>query len=435
MTDIAWELLVILLLVALNGFLAMSELAVVSSRRARLQQWAQEGRRGARTAMALVDDPGRFLSTVQVGITLVGIFAGAFSGATISQKLAVWLARMPWIGDAAQPVAFATVVVLVTYTSLIAGELVPKRIALNNAEGIAVLVARPMSLLARLASPVVWFLRLSTEVVLRLIGVPIDRQVTVTAEEVKSLIAEGTEAGVFAASERDMLDGVMRLGDRPVRAIMTPRLDIVWLNPGEDAATLRERILASGYSRFPVSRKGIDAIEGIVHTKDLLDRLLRGETLDVIGCMREPLSVHENTPVLRLIELFRQAPIDLAFVVDEYGTLEGIVAPSDILKAITGDLSEGENDDDQRIIRRDDGSWLIDGMVAIEEVERHLGKSGLKSEADDFHTLAGFVLWRLGHVPQVGEHFQWRDLRMEVVDMDGRRIDRVLISETAVPSP
>ena len=435
MTAIVWEILFILLLVALNGFLAMSELAVVSSRRARLQQMAQDGRSGARTALALVDDPGRFLSTVQVGITLVGIFAGAFSGATISQELARWLARVSWIGDAAEPVAIASVVVVVTYTSLIVGELVPKRIALNNAEAIATAVARPMSTLAWLASPVVWFLRLSTEVVLRLIGVPTKRSVTVTAEEVKTLIAEGTEAGVFATAERDMLDGVMRLGDRPVRAIMTPRFDVVWLNPSEDLAALRERILASGHSCFPVSREGIDAIEGIVHTKDLLDRLLRGDSFDVISCMRSPLSVHENTPVLRLIELFRQTPIHLAFVVDEYGTPEGIVTPSDILKAITGELSEGESDEEQRVVRRDDGSWLFDGMVAIEEVERHLGRSGLKSEEDDFHTLAGFVLWQLGHVPQVGEHFTWRDLRLEVVDMDGRRIDRVLISEAAAPKP
>lgn len=429
MSIVVWESLFILLLVALNGFLAMSELAIVSSRRARLRQMADDGSRGAQRALALVDDPGRFLSTVQVGITLVGIFAGAFSGATISGQLAEALATVDWIGDAADPLAIGIVVAAVTYLSLIAGELVPKRIALNNAEAIAAFVARPMTALAGLASPVVWFLRISTEMVLRLVGVPTQRASTVTEEEVQALIAEGAEAGIFNAAERDMLDGVMRLADRPVRAIMTPRLDVIWLNPADDMATIRERILECGHSRFPVSHRGVDAIEGVVHTKDLLDQLLSGGPFDISAAMRATFSVHENTPVLRLIEHFRRAAIHLAFVVDEYGTFKGVVTPSDILKAITGELGESEVADEQRLVRRDDGSWLIDGMVPIEDVERHIGRSGMKSDEDDFHTLAGFVLWQLGHVPQVGEHFTWRGLRIEVVDLDGRRIDRVLIGE------
>lgn len=430
-----WEILVIVLLIGLNGFLAMSELALVSSRRARLQQLAQDGRRGARKALALVDDPGGFLSTVQVGITLVGIFAGAFSGATISEQLAALLAAVPWIGEAAHPLAIGIVVVAVTYVSLIIGELVPKRIALNNAEAIAVAVAPAMALIARLALPVVWFLRISTELVLRLIGLPTKRASTVTAEEVKTLIEEGTEAGIFDAAERDMIDGVMRLADRPARAIMTPRFDVVWLNPADELSVTAARMTENRHSRYPVSRKDVDAIEGVVHTKDLLDRMLAGQPFDIEACMRPTFSVHENTPVLRLIDLFRQAPLHLAFVVDEYGTFEGIVTPNDILKAITGELSEGDEGDEQRIVRRDDGSWLIDGLVAIEDVERCVGCSGMKTADDDFHTLAGFVLRERGHVPQVGEHFTWRDLRFEVVDMDGKRIDRVLIAEAPEPRP
>lgn len=428
MSIIMLELLIIACLVLLNGFFAMSELAIVSSRRPRLQQMAQQGSRGAARALTLVDDPGNFLSSVQVGITAIGILAGAFGGATLADQLDDHL--LPLVGTAAPALAIAIVVVCVTYVSLIIGELVPKRIALNNAERIAAVVARPMQVLAAFTLPVVWFLRISTEAVLRLTGVPIERQVTVTAEEVKTLVAEGTEAGVFREAERDMIDGVMRLADKPVRAIMTPRLEIVWLDPAATPAEILAKIEASGHSRFPLSRSGIDGIEGVVHTRDMLSQLLVGRPFDLAQAMRTPLSVHESTPILRLIELFRQAPIHMAFVVDEYGTIEGIVTANDVLAAIAGEFAEGaEAGDAARVVRRDDGSWLIDGMVPIEEVERVLGRHGMGD--DDFHTLAGFVLWQLGHVPRVGEHFAWRDLRFEVVDMDGRRIDRVMISSLA----
>jgi putative hemolysin len=425
---VVFELLVILLLVLLNGFFALSEIAIVSSRRPRLRQMAEEGHKGAKSAALLAEDPGNFLSTVQVGITLIGILAGAYSGATLAGQLDDWLATLPYVGDAADSVAIAIVVVGVTYLSLIVGELVPKRIALNNPERIAAAVARPMMLLAKLGAPAVWFLRISTEAVLRLAGLPIQRQVTVTAEEVKAMVAEGTEAGVFVEAERDMIDGVMRLADRPARAIMTPRINIVWLDPTDPPEEIRQKIEAGGHSRYPVGRS-IDAIEGVVHTKDILDRLLRGDGIDLVACMQTPLSVHESTPILRLIELFRQAPIHMAFVVDEYGTIEGIVTVADVLAAIAGEFAEGEAaDEEPRIVRREDGSWLFDGMVGIEEVERLLGCSGMREEDDDFHTLAGFVLYQLGHVPRTGEHFRWRDLRFEVVDMDGRRIDKILIA-------
>jgi putative hemolysin len=428
MSLIVIELVIILLLVLLNGFFAMSELAIVSSRRPRLQQMAQQGSRGAAQALRLVDDPGNFLSAVQVGITSIGVLAGAFGGATLAGQLDDHL--VPLVGTAAPALAIAIVVVVVTYVSLIIGELVPKRIALNNAERIAAVVARPMQVLARLTSPVVWFLRVSTEAVLRLTGVPTQRQVTVTADEVKTLVAEGTEAGIFNEAERDMIDGVMRLADKPVRAIMTPRLEIVWLDPAATAEQIRDRIETSGHSRFPLSGSGIDGIDGVVHSRDILSSLLAGEPLDLQATKRTPISVHESTPILRLIELFRQAPIHMALVVDEYGTIEGIVTANDVLSAIAGVFAEdADADEATRIVRRDDGSWLMDGMVSIEEAERVLERRGLRDEDDAFHTLAGFVLWRLGHVPRIGEHFAWRDLRFEVVDMDGRRIDRVLVTQ------
>jgi putative hemolysin len=433
MSYVAIEITVVILLIAINGFFAMSELAVVSSRRARLADMAERGSRGAKVALRLVDDPGSFLSAVQVGITLVGILAGAFSGATLGAKLAEWLGQFPLIARFAGSLGFAAVVICVTYVTLIAGELVPKRVALNNAEAIAAVVSRPMRVLSVVAAPIVWFLRVSTETVMRVLRLPVERQVTVTEEEVKSLIAEGTEAGVFAEAERDMITGVMALADRSVRTVMTPRIDVIWLNPLDDAAAIRQQIQDSGHSRYPVSRQGIDGIEGIVETKHLVGQLLGGQPLDLSACMRSPLYVHEGTSVLKLLELLRQSPVHIAFVVDEYGTFQGIVTPTDILGAIAGEFPEADGDVDLSIVRREDGSWLFDGMVSIEEVEQELACRGMKSEEHDYYTLAGFVLWQLGHVPQTGEHFQWHDFRFEVVDMDGRRIDRILIERLTPP--
>ncbi|MFO1128297.1 MAG: hemolysin family protein [Rhodospirillales bacterium] len=431
-----FEIIVILILVLLNGFFALSEIAIVSARRPRLRQLAEEGVKGAKSAARLVEDPGDFLATVQVGITLIGIMAGAYGGATLTEGLRDRLATLPYIGPFAGPAAFAIVVAGVTYVSLILGELVPKRIALNNAERLAAAVAWPMVVMARIATPAVWFLRISTNGILRLLGLPTQRQMTVTAEEVKSMIDEGTEAGVFVDAERDMIDGVMRLAERPVRSIMTPRVEVVWLDASMSPEELRTRVEESGHTRFPVSLgHSIDTLEGVVHTKDILDHLLRGKPLDLVEVMEKPVSVHEATPVLRLIELFRTSPLHLAFVVDEYGSIQGIVTAADVLAAIAGEFAEASTiDDGPRVVRREDGSWLLDGMVGIEEVQRLLGCPAMRDEGDDFHTIAGFVLYRLGHVPRTGEHFPWRDLRFEVVDMDGRRIDKILVSEASPPA-
>jgi putative hemolysin len=428
------DLLVILLLVLLNGFFAMSEMALVSSRRARLKQMAEEGRRGARSALALAEDPGRFLSAVQIGITLIGILAGAFSGATLAQKLSAWLATFPPVAAFSDTIAIFIVVLGITYLSLILGELVPKRIALADAEAVASRVARPMNLLSKLASPAVWLLRLSSEAVLRLLGMPAHRASTVTEEEVKAMVAEGADAGVFQASERDMIDGVLRLADRPVSAIMTPRIDVVWLDAEASADEIRERIADSGHSRFPVGRGDVDAMDGVVHAKDLLDQLMAGEPLDLAASACQPLFVHEGTPVLKMLELFRGSRVHMALIVDEYGSFEGIITPTDILSAIAGEFPEDEEEAEPAAVRRDDGSWLIDGRTDIAQVERILERRGLDSEGD-FHTLAGFILWRLGHVPRIGESFDWRDLRFEVMDMDGRRIDRVLVAPHGPAEP
>ena len=425
-----WEVLVIILLILLNAFFAMSEMALVSSRRARLQQMAEETRsKGARIALQLSEDPGNFLSTVQVGITLIGIVAGAYGGATLAARLgAVLDANIAWIAPYGEQVAFALVVAAITYLSLIVGELVPKRMALVNAERIAAGVAGPMSVLSRIAMPLVWLLGVSTEGVMKLLRLPTAREQTVTEEEVKSLIKEGTQTGVFEPAERQMIEGVFRLSDRTARSIMTPRPDLVWIDLDDPADAIAREIQASGYSRFLVCRGDVDEVQGIVSSKALLNQALQGRSFDLREAMVEPLIVHDGTPVLRLLELFKQASIHMAVVVDEYGSVEGIATVTDIMEAIAGEMPEEGQEGDGAAVQREDGSWLVDGMTPVEEVESLVGVKGLKGEGD-YHTIAGFMLDQLGHVPTAAEHFHWNGLRFEVIDMDGRRIDKVLIQE------
>ena len=423
-----WEILVVLCLVALNGFFAMSELAVMSSRRARLEHLAEMRLRGARAALNLLDEPTRFLSTVQVGITLVGVFAGAFSGATLAEPLS--RAFGDGLGSYAYPVALGIVVVGITYLSLVVGELVPKRIAFNNPERVASFVAPFMARLSVAGAPVVWLLGISTEALVRLLRIPEKRESTVTEDEVRRMIAEGTQTGVFHVAERELIEGVLRVADRSVRSVMTPRVEVDWVDLDDPPETIRDEIADSGHSRYPAGRKGLDEIEGIVHTKHLLDQMARSGRFDVVGSLRQPLVVHEATPVLRLLEMFRENPVHMAVVVDEYGVLEGIVTPTDILTAIAGELPEDATDlQEESAVQRGDGSWLMDGMLGIHEAERLLERKDMRGE-EDFETLAGFVLSHLGHIPQTGEHFEWDGLRFEIVDMDGRRIDRVLVGKT-----
>jgi putative hemolysin len=284
-----------------------------------------------------------------------------------------------------------------------------------------------MSGLSVAGAPVVWLLRVSTEALVRLLGVPDRPESTVTEEEVKSMIAEGTRTGVFHTTERDMIDGVLRLADRSVRSIMTPRVEVVWIDLEDPPEIIRTEIAESGHSRFPAGRGGLEEFEGVVHTKDLLDQLARTGALDIAASLRQPLIVHEGTPVLKLLEMFRENPVHMAVVVDEYGVIEGIVTPTDILVAIAGDLPESHADLEQAAIRRDDGSWLMDGMIGIHEAERLLDRKDMRGD-EDFETLAGFVLAQFGQIPQTGEHVVWDGLRFEIVDMDGRRIDKILVS-------
>jgi putative hemolysin len=417
---------ILFLLLLINGFFAMAELAILSARRARLRQMVDDKMRGARQALDLAEDPTSFLSIVQVGVTLNSVLVGAFSGATLAGPLAEGLRGILWLEPFANALALGLTVIGVTYLNLVIGELLPKRLGLAYAESIAVRVSRIMHFLARLAAPVVWLLRVSTDGLLKLLRLDNPRPVCVTEEEVKDLIAEGTESGVFKPAEKKMIEGVMRLADRTVRTIMTPRIDMVWLEYGDTQEEHARAIHASRYSRFPVARGDLEEVFGIVHAKDLLNSMFEGNPMNVEGIMRPPLIVPDSTPVVRLLEQFRQSRQHLAIVIDEYGSVEGIVTLTDIMEAITGVLPEAGQERIEKPAQRDDGSWLVDGMMPIDEVETLIGVKNLR-DGGEFHTIAGFVIDKLGRIPAASDHFFWNNVRFEVVDMDGRRVDKVLI--------
>jgi putative hemolysin len=428
------EILIVLFLVLLNGFFAMSELAIVSSKKARLKRLAAEGSSGARVALGLQDDPSRFLATVQFGITLIGVIAGAYSGATLSEPLGEAFEGMGLTKGVASGLAFALVIVLITYLSITLGELVPKRLALARPESLAVFAARPMAFVAWLGTPIVWLLRRSTEGVMKVLPEPRpdEDEEEVAEDELKHLIEEGTAKGVFEEAERDLINGVMRLSDIPVKSIMTPRVDIVWFEPHEPMESLRAKLVESGRSRFPVCSGVHFELKGIVYAKDLLEPLLRGEQVAIEEHMRPPLAVPENMPVLDLLATFRESGTHLAVVVSQYGGVEGIVTPTDVLDAVAGKLSPFSADEDNDIVAREDGSLLIAGLTQLDEVEEALGDRSL-SERGDSDTLAAFLLAELKRVPSVGCVLEVGGFRFEVVDMDGWRIDRVLVSRKPPP--
>jgi len=423
---LAFEIAIVVALTLLNGVFSMSELAVVSSRKARLQTMADNGDRGARAALRLIEDPGRFLSTVQIGITLVGVVAGAYGGATLGDRFGDWLDTVPALTGYGQAIGVATVLVAITYLSIVLGELIPKRIALKNPERVASLVARPMRTLSRIAAPMAWLLGASTDVALRLLGLHGEREETVTEEEVRSMISEGTQAGVFAPEEKEMIDGVLRLADRSVRSIMTPRPDVVWLDIDDPQDLVLNEIKTGGHSRYPVCRGELDELVGVVHTRDLLDDAVHGRAFSLAASAAKPLVVHDGTPILKLLDLMKTSGHHMAVVVDEYGSIEGLVTITDIVETIAGDLPEAGEEPEVAAVRRADGSWLIEGWMPVDEFEDTVGIRGLRGDGD-FHTVAGFVLHRLGHLPQAGEAFEHDGMRFEVVDMDGRRIDKLLV--------
>lgn len=428
MPGITLEVVTILLLILLNGLFAMSEIAVVSARRTRLEQMSQEGSRGAKVALELADAPNRFLSTVQVGITLVGVLAGAFGGAAIAGPLADVLEPLPLVGRYAGAVSLALVVGTTTYLSVVIGELVPKRLALQGAERIAAVIAQPMNALSVLAGPVVHLLSRSTDAVLALLGIEASPEAAVTEEEIKVLLEQSAQAGAIAEVERDMVESIFRLDDRPLEAMMTPRPEIVWLDANASQEEIREMVENAVHSRFPVCDGDLDHVLGVAMAKDLLSDCLAGRPLDLAAAMKEPLFVPETAQVMTALERFRSTGIHIALVVDEYGGIEGLVTLFDILEAIVGDIPTVEELTEPLIVERDDGSWLVDGLMAIDEFKHAFDIHALPGEGK-YNTLGGFVVFMIGSMPTTGAHFGWGGFRFEVADMDGHRVDKVLLEE------
>jgi putative hemolysin len=421
------EILIIVVLTLVNGVLAMSELAVVSSRPARLRVLAAEGKKGAEVAIKLAEDPGKFLSSVQTGITLVGVLAGAFSGATLGARLTAWLMAQGIAANVANALGVGIVVVLITYLSLIVGELVPKQIALRDPERIAARVAPAMAFIATIGAPLVWLLDISGRIILRLIGQGGESSEKVTTEEVKSLIAEAESAGVLESDERDMISGVMRLADRSARGLMTPRLDVEVIDLSEDPDEIRKSILASHRSRLPVQDGDADTIIGVIVKSDLLDVFASGKPLDARKLVRTVPVVMDRSDALDVVRAIRSSTVHMALVFDEYGHFEGIVTSGDILEAITGVYKEEEGGE-PAYVTRDDGSFLVSGWMPVDEFADQLGVS-IQRDAK-YETVAGYILAQIHHLPVVGEVFEVGPWRFEVLDLDGRRIDKVLMTRT-----
>jgi putative hemolysin len=414
------ELVVVIIVVLVNGFFALAEFAFVSSRRARLLQKAALGDERARIALRLIDNPGRFLAVVQMGMTLSAVLAGAFSGATFADPLGDWLNEFSWFAPYGAPVAIVVVVVCVSYFTLLFGELVPKQLALAHAEAIALHIARPFAVIARVGTPIAALLDHSVTGALRLFGLrPVSAR-QVTEEEVRAVIAEGVASGTIRATAQEMIEDVLFLPHRAVRTIMTVRPEVAWLDLGQPKEVLVGKVHECPHPWLLASRGSIDEICGVVHKEDLLNQALDGQPFDIQAVLQPPLVVPEGASILKTLDLFKQTPVHIAVVVDEYGGVEGIVTRTDLLEAIAGDLPDLAEEPDPEVKRLDDGSLIIDAALPIDDAAREIGLSDCPR--GDFVTLAGFALLHLDHVPDVGEHFTWSGWRFEVARMEGRRI-------------
>ncbi|QDW65792.1 hemolysin family protein [Luteimonas granuli] len=429
-------ILIVLALIACNAFFALSEMSVVTSRKGKLKQMA-DGHRSARRALELAEHPERFLSTVQVGITLVGILTGMLGGDAIGSMIESWLApRLPLLGDYAGLVGKTVAVGLITYFTIVLGELVPKRLALLAPERLASLVATPMHWLSHIATPVVWLLSASVRGLMRLLRLDGTQAAQVTEEEIRLLVSESHEQGVIDADERNMMNRVLHLGDRDAHSLMTPRTRIAWLDAAEtledNLATMRE----TPFSRYPVYRGSDDEVIGILEVKSLIDRFQAGE-FDLFEHLREPLFVSESTPALKLVEILREEQQSLALVVDEYGDVTGIISVNDVLEAVIGRTSSGEGADAHPlVVERDDGSLLVDGALGVDSLrELFNGRPLPHADEHDYNTAAGMIIAHFGRIPAVGEHFEWAGWRIEVVDLDGPRIDKLLLQRVVGDPP
>jgi len=421
--DVGLEILIVFLLIVLNGVFALSEMAVVSSRKARLQQRVNEGDQNAKTALHLAEHPNTFLSTVQIGITLIGVLAGAVGGATIAEKLAVQLVRISWLVDYAESLALGLVVLTITILSLLLGELVPKRLALHNPESVAAAMAGPMLFISRLFSPLVRLMSAATDLVLSLLGVKPNVEPPVTEEEILVQLDQGTQAGVFGEAEQDMVEGVFRLHDRRVFSLLTPRTEIVWLDVNDSPEEIKKVIEESLFSQFPVCEDSLDTVLGIIKARDLLLESLHGAPLRLKLNLQPVVYIPETAHAARALEIFKAGEAEMLIVVDEFGSVQGLLTISDILEEIVGDIQDGE----PQVTQRQDGSWLLDGMLSVEDFKEIFNLRHLPDE-EEYETLGGFVMSHLGRVPQPADLFEWNGLRFEVMDMDGNRVDKIMVT-------
>ncbi len=423
------DIFLIISLIVMNGIFAMSEIALISSRKTRLQHWAEEGRTGAARALKMANDPSHFLSTVQVGITLIGVLNGAIGESAIADKLNAYIAQVPELALYSRSISVALMVLIVTYFSLIVGELVPKRLAMRNPEPIASFFSGPMQVLSVIAFPLIKLLSVSTEIALKLFGRSKLKEPSITEEEIQVLMEQGTEEGVFDRSEHELVSNIFSLDDKVIASIMTPRKDIFMLDLDDSFEHNREKLMHSPYSRFPLCRGGFDQILGIVRAKDILNSQFQGEPIDLPNIAKPPLYVLSNISLMHFLEECKKTRMHFALVVDEYGEVEGLVTLNDVMEAIVGDIGSADLVEEPLMVQREDGSWLIDGMLPVDKFIDLFEVDGLLDEAKgNFHTVGGFVMTQIGHVPTASDWFEWEGLRIEVVDMDKNRVDKLLVS-------
>lgn len=421
--NITSEIIIIFVIILLNAIFVLSEMSVASSRKARLQQRINDGDRRAKTVLQLIENPNLFLSTVQIGITLVGVFVGAVGGARLAAPLLALLATVPALTPYAESLALALVVIGITFVSIVFGELIPKRIALHNPERIAAILVGPMIIVSTFFRPVLWVLGKITDFFLKLLGIEPGAEPPVTEEEIQLLIDQGTQAGVFEEAEHDMVEGVFSLADQRVYSLMTPRPDIVWLDIADSVEEIRQKLEQSNFSRFPVRQGSLDVIVGIVKARDLLVQSLNNEPILLKNLLKPAFFVPETMFASRALEVLKGESTDMLLVIDEFGALQGLLTINDILEEIVGEMEIEE----PQATQRQDGSWLLDGMLEVDDFKEIFNLPVLPHE-DEYETLSGFVMVSLGRVPQPTDRFEWHGLNFEVMDMDGRRVDKVLVT-------
>lgn len=429
MTEPWFELILVILLILANGAFAMAEMAMVSARKVRLQQQAEEGDSSAKAALDLVDNPNRLLSTVQVGISLIGVLSGAVGGAALSDDLALVIARVPVLAPYSGAIALIVVVFIITYLSLVVGELIPKRLALGDPEAVAMRMAKPMQAISWLLRPVIGLLSRSTDLGIKIIGVKESDEPAVTEEDVRGMLRQGTLGGVFETTEQNIVESVFRLSDRTVDALMTPRTEIVWLDIDEPFEHNLQIVLDSRHSRFPVARGNLDNVLGILHTKDLLVSMMEESQVNLLNLLIPPVFIPESLPAFKVLEEVKRTGISTAMILDEYGGVLGMVTMTDIMRSIVGQIPSSGEPFEPQAMQREDGSWLFDGLILVDELKEILNIEDLPDESRiGYQTLGGLMMSKIGQIPSVGQYFEWELYRFEVVDMDGHRVDKVLVT-------